>query len=152
MEPSFKQILFSFCLLFSLELNDVWCVHTVYIIHTAGCEMVCDHSVLTDVTHTEHWHHDSVTLKNLENVKITINHTHTHGSCGHESCMTACSVCVQKSFTFHPPDWWLQHETDFSVRTNSLTSLTVTANYIFHQTVLMGFNLTFALFLLLLAR
>lgn len=123
---SFKLILFSFCLLFSLYLNDLWCVHAVYVTHTVSCEMFCGYTVLTDVTQTEDWHHHCV----------NVNHDIT-----------------QTSFTFHPPDRRLQHKTrpDFSLRVHRLSPLTVTTNSIFHHIVLMGVNLTFALFLLLLA-
>lgn len=44
---------------------------------------------------------------------------------------------------------WLQHKTRVDLWESAVTSLT--ANCVFHHIVLMGFNLTFAVFLLLLA-
>lgn len=102
-----------------------WCVMCSCCVYNSHSGL-WDALWLTDVTQTENWHHHCVTLN--------------------------CDI-TQTSFTFHPPDRRLQHETraDVSLRVNSLSPLTVTTNSIFHQIVLMGVNLTFALFLLLLA-
>lgn len=155
-----RSICFCF-LLFSLYLNDLWCVHTVYIIHTAGCEMVCDYTVLTDVAQTEDWCYASLTrlwgtLKNVNIAMTPISQfTWPHTEIMWSWIMYDSMQCVCRNH-FH-----LIHPTD------DFCSLTPTWNktwliseiksllWLWQQTIvfirLFWFSLTFALFLLLLA-
>lgn len=112
------------CCVFSWLLMCSRCVY----MFMAGCQMICD------VAETEAWRSESLSPQTMR-----------------QTCMNHVWQRARRLFTFHQPECWLC-ESDSPFRSPHSDFLRPqTANCIFHQIVLMGFNLTFALFLLLLA-